>query len=599
MRALVRWLALALVLFAAPALAQPFKMEIIQLPSDPPGRIVEAPGGGRVTTPAALFTPVGGGNIHGPAIVMLSTGPGAHPLEAGQASRFAAERLAARGYTVLSIYGKLEHDFPTVRFEDTVWAAKAGIDYLEMSGYEDFVLVGQDYGAIVAAQYLSSQPDTLIDNGGEKRVKAVILINPVIQLRAFPRAGLMGNDYAARVAVAQASVASGRGLYPKSLEPGQGASPQTDPWVGNGVFVQPAEAFMELWSPAAQARNLAVLAKLDTPGLVLLSGKAAWSSGPLVTAKALTTVRYANDTGNFAGQEAVVTSKIADWLAAHDLGIRPAVEVTMVDVTTNSGRILQGVRYSPLGKVDPRRPVIILISGRVGDTIQSSTHWMGWRLAQKGYVAIAPGMRISGVAGFQSSRLTEVTEDIGHWVDKAQAGGPRRVVLAGHSNGGIWLSTYIADTHDKRVVGTIYIAPTRDSPSYARDHSPPGQYDRDVATARAAQATGHDMDVAIGLMSVRAFLDNNGPDARTVHTAAVRKFDLPGISFTGVHDPLMSQDFVDAFGAAYRGKLTSVRYENGSHGMRENKNRLIDDMAAWLRRTFPGARHRNRIAGTS
>ena len=587
MRALFRWLALALVLIATPVWARAFKMEIIQLPADPPGRIIEAPGGGRVTTPAALFTPIGGGNIHGPAVIMLSTGPGAHPLEAGQAARFAAERLAARGYTVLSIYGKLEHDFPTVPFKDTIWPVKAGIDFLEMSGYEDFVLIGQDYGAIIAAQYLTTQSDTLIDNGGEKRVKAVILINPVTQLRAFPRAGLLGNDYADRVTIAQASVASGRGLYPKSLEPGQGAAQQTDPWVGNGVFVQPAEAFIELWSPAAQTRNLAVLAKLDTPGLVLLSGKAAWSAGPITTAGAMTTVRFENDTGNFAGQELKAANTIAAWLAKHDLGIRPSVSVTMLDVTTGGGRILQGVRYAPVGMVDPKRPVIILISGRVGDTIQSSTHWMGWRLAQQGYVAIAPGMRISGVAGFQSSRLTEVTEDIGHWVDKAQAGGPRRVILAGHSNGGIWLSTYIAERQDKRVVGTIYIAPTRDSPTYARDHSPPGQYDRDVAAARAAQAAGHDMDVAIGLMSARAFLDNNGPDARTVHTAAVRKFDLPGISFTGVHDALMTQDFVDAFGAAYRGKLTSVRYENGSHGMRENKNRLIADMAAWLRLTFP------------
>ena len=260
---------------------------------------------------------------------------------------------------------------------------------------------------------------------------------------------------------------------------------------------------------------------------------------------------------------------------------------TVLDVTTGGGRILQGIRYAPAGRVDPKRPVVIMISGRVGDTIQSSTHWLGWRLAQHGYVAIAPGMRISGVAGFQSSRLTETVEDIRHWVDKASATGARRVVLGGHSNGGIWLSNYIAQTRDKRVVGTIYIAPTRDSPTYARDHAAPGQYERDVATARAAQAAGRDMDVAIGLMSARAFLDNNGPDAGTVHTAKVALFDLPGISFTGARDPLMTPDFVEAFGKAYKGRLDAVRYENGSHGFRENKNRIVADMAAWLAKTFP------------
>lgn len=577
----------AIVMIASPAIAQTFHMEILQLPSDPPGRIIEAPGGGRVTTPAVLFTPSGGANIHNPAIVMLSTGPGAHPLESGEAARFAAERLATRGYTVLSLYGKLEHDFPTVPFRDTIWPVKAGLDYLEMSGYEDFVLLGQDYGAIVAAQYLANQPDELIDNGGEKRVKAVVLVNPVTQLRAFPRAGLSGPDYYTKVKAAEASVASGRGLYPKSLEPGHGVAGDSDPWVGSGVFVEPAEGFMELWSPAAQERNLSALRKLAVPGLVLLSGRAAWASGPLATAKPLDTVRFDADAGDFSGQEDKASDAIATWLAAHELGIRPAVATTTLDVRTGSGRLLQGIRYAPVGAIDPRRPVVLLISGRVGDTIQSSTHWMGWRLAQHGYVAIAPGMRISGVAGFQSSRLTEVAEDIGLWVDRAMATGATRVVLAGHSNGGIWLSNYLAKSHDRRVIGTIYVAPTRDSPTFARENALPGQYDRDVARARAAQASGHDMDVAIGLMSARAFLDNNGPDADTVHTAAVRQFDLPGISFTGAKDPLMTPDFVTAFSNAYKGKLQSVRYANGTHGMRENKSRLVNDMASWLGQTFP------------
>ena len=66
--------AAGLALLATSALAGGVREEVLQLPSDPPGRIIEAPGGGHVTTPAVLFTPTEGGNIHGPAIVMLSTG---------------------------------------------------------------------------------------------------------------------------------------------------------------------------------------------------------------------------------------------------------------------------------------------------------------------------------------------------------------------------------------------------------------------------------------------------------------------------------------------------------------------------------------------
>ena len=55
---------------------------------------------------------------------------------------------------------------------------------------------------------------------------------------------------------------------------------------------------------------------------------------------------------------------------------------------------------------------------------------------------------------------------------------------------------------------------------------------------------------------------------------------------TGAKDPLMSADFVAEFARAYRGPLAQVRYDNGSHGLRENKDRVILDTAAWLKKTF-------------
>ena len=55
------------------------KIQIFAFASDPPGVIREAPGGGRVLTPAILFTPALGENIHGPAIVIVGAGPGSNP----------------------------------------------------------------------------------------------------------------------------------------------------------------------------------------------------------------------------------------------------------------------------------------------------------------------------------------------------------------------------------------------------------------------------------------------------------------------------------------------------------------------------------------
>jgi hypothetical protein len=56
---------------------------------------------------------------------------------------------------------------------------------------------------------------------------------------------------------------------------------------------------------------------------------------------------------------------------------------------------------------------------------------------------------------------------------------------------------------------------------------------------------------------------------------------------TGAKDPLMDEAFVAQFAKVYKGPLTQVRYPNGTHGLRENKDRVAIDTAAWLEKTFP------------
>ncbi len=558
-------------------------IEVIQLIGDPPGNIREAPGGGRILVPAVLYTPAAGANPHGPAIVMLDGGPGAHTLDSDQVTRFAAESLAARGYTVLSLYGYQERSFPLIRFADNIWPVDSALTWLENAGYEKFAVAAQGYGALVAAQYLASRPDTLLDNGAERRVKALILVNPLANLRAFPRAGLDGAGYAAKVAAARASVASGRGLIPDHIEPGAHGSAETDPWVAAGPFVAPAEGFLDYWGPEAEARNTALLAGIALPTLTLLdpadaSTRRFQSRGPMEFGTA----------GRSPGDHAAMATTIADFLGRQGLAPAPRVETSVLDVATGGGRVLPGMLYTPAGGPVAGRPVVMLLFGRSTDTLQSSTHWMGWRLAQLGYTVISPGLRIGGAAGFESSSLAETAEDIGHWVDKAQALGLGPVVLGGHSNGGIWLSNYLSLTHDRRVIGTIFYAPTRDSPGYIAKEQTPQAYAADVARMRAAVREGRGMEATIGLLTAHAYMDNNAPDARTIHTQRVREYNLPGLMITGGRDPLMSTDFVEEFAHAYRGPLTQQRYDNGTHGLRENKDRAMADTAAWLRATFGG-----------
>ena len=563
-------------------------MQVISFASDPPGQTLRAPGGGRVLTPGVLYQPAAGMNVQAPAIVMLDEGPGAHPLEHDQATRYAAERLAARGYTVLSLYSDQERGFAALPFAHAADAVKGALDYLEVSGHENFVLVGQSYGAIGLAHYLATQPDTLLDNGGEKRVKAVVMLNPLTELRHYPRADLQ-THYEERVAQAEASVASGRGGVP-AVEPGGHMAKDYDPWLLAGPYVAPAVNFLDAWGPQAAKRNAELLTRLAVPALVIASGRdPSVSIDKLRALKTGSTVElktYADADPHFTGRQGEVAQDITRWLAAQHLEVTPRVVTHVLDVPTADGRILQGLLYRPEKALDPKRPALILVGGRTADTIQSSTQWMGTRLAAKGLAVFAPGMRVSGIAGFESSTHAEAAEDIGRWIDRAVALGYKRVVLTGHSNGGIWISNYMSLHKDPRVVGLVYFAPTRNTRGSA--NGPEGaQWERDLQTARAAVSRGDGMRQIIGLMTAQAWLDNNGPDTRGVHTQRVTEFDRPALSITGAKDALMTDDFVAEFNRAYRGKLTAIRYAEGSHGLRENKGRVAEDVAAWLKATFP------------
>ncbi len=574
---------------AAAAGKSGYVMSVVQYASDPPASVREAPGGGRVLSPAVVYTPAAGDNPFGPAIIMLDQGPGSHPLEQGQASRFAAEKLAALGYTVMSLYDGQERGFALEPFTETQYAVKGAIDYLEVMGHEKFVIVGQGYGAIVAANYLANQPDVLLDNGGEKRVKAVVLLDPLTELQRYPRLRFDGG-YDAVMAKAKASVASGRGGYPKTLEPGHGAGDQYDPWILPGPFLGPAVAILDYWGPDATTRNADLLAKLAVPAYIIAGDHDdTVDLDKLRALKTASTVDLQTLTGgdaHFTGLESQVTDDIVKWLKAHDLGTRPRVDTRTLDVTADDGRILQGVLYTPAGSDAKDKPIVVLVSGRTADTIQASTQWMGWRIAQQGYAVLAPGMRISGVAGVQEQTLASAASDLGHWNDKVASMGYRRIVMGGHSNGGIWLSNYLSLSHDKRVVGTIYFAPTRDEPTYTRFLDGDVAFDKKIEDAQAAVAAGKGATTPIGLLSAQSFLDFTGPDSRAVHTARVKEFALPGLVITGGKDPLMAPDFVARFQRDYRGPLTMIRYDNGSHGLRENKNNVGVDVGAWLAKTY-------------
>lgn len=570
-------------------------IRILTLNADPPGRMRRAPGGGRELTPAVLFTPKGGENPYSPAIVLLTEGPNSNPVRRDQPSRFAAERLAAQGYTVLSLYSHFERGYALYAMEESAYDIKAALDYLEQSGHEQLVLAGASYGAIAVANYLATMKDESSTVEGAQRIKAVVLFAPLTELRAYPNAGL-DVDYDAKVQTARAAVASGKGLAPKIVEPGNVGSVDDDPWMSTGIFVLPAELFLNYFGPEAQQRNLALLNKVSLPTLVIAG--AADKSVSIATletwqhaAADRQLIVYANGDARFTDLQAQASKDMLAYLERRGLGVAPAVKVTFASVPADDGRVLDGVLYTPAKGVAAHRPAFVLHHGLSEDVIHSSTHWLGWRLAQAGYATLAVSTAATSTTGATTTgKLAVVARDLGHWMDWLDTQGYKRVILTGHSLGGILISNYTSLTHDQRVIGLVYMAPTanQDAASFEKRLGKM-QYQALLKEANDAIARGqgdtHVMS-SIRLQTAAKWLDVAGPNSRGNHTQRVAEFSQPILVLAGAADPIMQPEFVNGFVKAHPGPSELIWYPNGSHGMKELKDRVRDDITRWTAKTF-------------
>ncbi len=563
-------------------------MTVFPIASDPPGEIREAPGGGRVLTPTILFTPAAGENIHGPAIVMISGGPGSNPGYANEPGRWAAERFAAKGFTVLSLQSHMDRSYTLFPFSETAYEINAALTALEARGYEDFVLAGNSYGAIAAANYVSLNPDHSLDKAGERRVKAVVLLDPLTELQNYPGNGLAKN-YEAVIARARTAFATGQNSYPAShtIEVGGGLNQGADR-IGTGNFVAPAEAVLDYWSPEAALRNEARLRAMPVPALILAStGNPAVSLTKLRNYRAgSTAVIDLQDYDRALGQSRdQVVSDALEWLVKHGVGPRARVHEQLVDTITADGTVLSAMLYTP-EKIDPKKPALIMAHGRSGDMIQSSTHWMGWRFAQKGYVVLAPSLRISGLSGIQSSTRAEVTEDLKSWMNRFEQLGYKRVIATGHSNGGIWISDYVAVTHDPRVIGMLYMAPTVNVQSWEERRADAKTFAQYQA-AKAAVEKGDGTSKVFGIQSATLVYDSLRPESPS-HPERMSQFNLPALAIIGSEDDLFKRPGVrDRLKAGYKGHYEELVYQGGTHGLRESKERLAVDVDNWIRKTFP------------
>jgi len=575
------------------------RTEIIEIPDPMPVRKGEP-------LTALLYTPEEGVNVHSPAIVIIHGGLAGHPARQVGAPRFAAERLAALGYTVLSPMTRHSRDEFRTRFEDIVIDIKTSIDALASRGIKDFVLAGHSMGSVRIAYYQAVTQDP--------RVKALVHFAPTADMGGPDSvATRLIPDYEAKVREAQRVVtAGGSNINLRGSATAEEILNTSGLINAVGGYFYTAEAFLSHWGPDSKARNTDVMAQNTVPILMMAgSYDTAVPEGRMKTLKELAVnsprvdyIRYDKVNHFFEGVWDESVRDTSNWLAELKLAPSPRVNIELVDTRMANGRHLPGVLYTPEGGADFSKPAFLLQHGWTGNILHSSNHWLGWRLAQAGYTALAPQTRVSGPPGAQRIALADVAADLGQWVDAMDARGFDRLILEGHSMGGLWLSNYMSLTDDERVVGMVYLAPTRDVPEYLRSGLGDERYEAAYARMAAAVERGDgEVDfnfqkfrvpnvdpetgpVSATLLLAKQFMEYHGPDSRAVHTARVAEFSRPSLSIAGRNDLLMTDEFIEDFVEAHLGDAEVLWYENGSHGLRESKDRVARDIVNWASETF-------------
>ena len=132
-----------------------------------------------------------------------------------------------------------------------------------------------------------------------------------------------------------------------------------------------------------------------------------------------------------------VAADTVAWLT--DIGLPPAptIETEVLDVTSADGQLLSGILYAPSMAPPSDLPIFVILHGWTSDIMRSVPHWLGVRLAQAGYPAIAIQHRASGFRGIVRHSLESIEPDMRVWMDELERRGFESVVAVGH--GAAWV----------------------------------------------------------------------------------------------------------------------------------------------------------------
>ena len=236
--------------------------------------------------------------------------------------------------------------------------------------------------------------------------------------------------------------------------------------------------------------------------------------------------------------------------------------VDLVDVTTKDGVRLDGVLRKPDGGSGSSNPALCILHHGLGGNFYAQGLLFDFtdallaagipvlRVNARGHDPVSRDAASRKLFGGAYERLSDCVHDWEAWVDFAEAGGYKNILVWGHSLGGLKTIYYLAHTQDPRVCYAIATSPPRFSYS---DYQISEGWDRFYLEERRARDLIQEgrpaalMEVAYPnglLITAEGFIDKYGPEdnynvlkllPKTTHPLLVTVGALEGVVINDVN----------------------------------------------------------------
>ena len=557
------------------------------------------------SVPGILMYPSAGPDPYSPGVVLLHGGPFGHPIRTQSAARFVAERLAARGYTTLSILSRHAAGYYSIPVEAGSADIAAAVDWLSGLGIRNVVLAGHSFGSARVALYEAETQDP--------RVKAMVHYAPTRGSSEYLPQAFPEGRYAAEVERLRHLVAQGRGDEPTLIEI---PFPPPAPPGAKFAYIMTAANWLAWWGPDARAQNLRLMPRLAVPMLMITGDHDMFVTRDYQErlAQAATSspgverLIYEGTGHELSGAEDRAAADTAHWLTGIGLGVMPRVRTRLVDVRVGAkaaplATLQAGIVYEPAIVPKSESPAVMLLYDRGQDVLTNPSEWLAPALAQRAHRVLVPQ---DSSFGPNVDRIGETATDadLQTWIDWLTERGRHPVVLAGRGWGGERAARFLLRHPQPMVRGLVLLNPPPDGAAWARRELGDADYEAAVARATTAVADGKGAATLIGArgtttptqksgtgyrfhLLANAFLAQYGPQREPL-AAVLASVTQPVFLVRGDADDSLSVAEFTALASAAGARVTA--YAPNAAGTADRaENSLADAVAHWLRRVSNSA----------